>query len=61
MAYSHSRIIVVVPSARVTSRLKSHFGIVILFYLQKVSEITVAELPVSIKAYTFLFSKSKSR
>ena len=43
------------PSARVTGLLKSHFGILILLFLQNSSDTTVIVLPVSIKALTGIF------
>ena len=58
LASAHSLITDKLPSAKVTSLLRLQVGMVIWFFLQKTSEITVTELPVSIKACTGLFSKA---
>ena len=49
------------PSAKVTSLLNLQYGICMLFFLQKFSNITVAELPVSNKALTYFPSNCIDR
>ena len=58
LASAHPLITDKLPSAKVTSLLRLQVGMVIWFFLQKTSEITVTELLVSIKACIGLFSKA---